>query len=98
MSKSGLIQARIEEDIKEAATAVLRRVGLSISDVMRIVVTRTAKEGAVPPGLLVDEAAYDAWFKERVRKAMESTAPRIPNEDVSAHFAQRRAAAQAGRS
>lgn len=95
MSKDALIQTRIEDDIKEAAAAVYRRVGLTISDVMRIVITRTAKEGVVPPGLLFDDASYDEWFRERVLSAMESTV-RIPNADVAERFAKRRAAALAG--
>jgi len=31
-----------------------------------------------------DAAAYDAWFRAKVEKAMASTAPRIPHDQVMA--------------
>lgn len=29
--------------------------------------------------------AYDAWFRAKVEKALASTAPRIPHDEVMAH-------------
>jgi len=31
-----------------------------------------------------DEAAYDAWFRAKVEKALASTKPRIPHDEVMA--------------
>jgi hypothetical protein len=31
-----------------------------------------------------DAAAYDAWFRAKVEKAMASTAPKIPHDQVMA--------------
>ena len=31
-----------------------------------------------------EAAAYDAWFRAKVEKAMASTAPRIPHDQVMA--------------
>jgi len=33
-----------------------------------------------------DEAAYDAWFRAKVAKAMASTAPGIPHDQVMAEM------------
>ena len=57
MAANALVQTRIDAEIKERATAVLDNIGLSVSDVMRIVLTRVAKEGALPAGLTVHPAA-----------------------------------------
>ena len=42
MSANALIQARIDRDIKEKATEVLGSMGLTVSDAVRILLTRTA--------------------------------------------------------
>ena len=34
-----------------------------------------------------EEAAYDAWFRAKVERALQSTAPRIPHEEVMARAA-----------
>ena len=94
MAANALLHTRIDAEIKERATAVLDNIGLSVSDVMRIVLTRVAKEGALPAGLTVDPAAYDAWFRAKVQEALDDPRPGIPHEKVEAHFAKRRAAAQ----
>jgi len=33
-----------------------------------------------------DEAAYDAWFRARVEKALSSTTPGIPHDQVMARM------------
>jgi DNA-damage-inducible protein J len=43
-----VVRSRISVDVKEKATAVLEEMGLTVSDVMRIVLTRVAKENALP--------------------------------------------------
>jgi DNA-damage-inducible protein J len=60
MAASALIQARIDADVKERATEVLGNIGLTVPDMVRIVLTRVAREGALPPGLAVNEEAHDA--------------------------------------
>ncbi len=51
MSQSQVVQARINKEIKEEASAVLANFGLSISDIIRIVLTRVAHEKAIPAAL-----------------------------------------------
>ena len=93
MAANALVQTRIDVEVKERATAVLDNIGLTVSDVMRIVLTRVAKEGALPAGLVVDAAAHDAWFRAKVQEALEDPRPSVPHEKVEARFAERRATA-----
>lgn len=67
--------------------------GLTVSDVVRILLTRVANEGALPFGFTTDPEAHDQWFRAKVREALEDTRPPIPHDEVEAHFARRRAAA-----
>ena len=69
--------------------------GMTVSDAVRILLTRVANEGALPAGLTVDPAAHDAWFRAKVMEALDSRQPQVPHEDVERRFAARRAAAQA---
>jgi len=48
MANNAVVRSRISADVKDKATAVLEEMGLTISDVMRIVLTRVAKEEALP--------------------------------------------------
>lgn len=48
MTQNALVRSRINSEVKEQATIVLEAMGLSVSDVMRIVLTRIAREGALP--------------------------------------------------
>jgi DNA-damage-inducible protein J len=48
MAATAFVRARIDEKLKEEATAVLADMGLTVSDVVRIVLTRVAKEKALP--------------------------------------------------
>lgn len=94
MSTNALIQTRIDADIKARASAVLETMGLTVSDVVRMVLTRTAHDGALPFELIADQKAYDAWFRAKVREALDDPRPDFAHEDVEAEFAARRAAAQ----
>lgn len=94
MPANALIQTRIDADVKTRASAVLETMGLTVSDVVRMVLTRTAHEGALPFELVADQKAYDVWFRAKVREALEDKRPDISREDVEAEFAARRAAIQ----
>ncbi len=48
MAANAIVRSRIDLQVKEQASAVLAEMGLSVSDVMRIVLTRVAREGALP--------------------------------------------------
>ncbi|MES1975913.1 MAG: type II toxin-antitoxin system RelB/DinJ family antitoxin [Pseudomonadota bacterium] len=96
MAATALVQTRVDPAVKERAAEVLGNLGLTVSDAVRILLTRTAREGALPFELLSDAAAYDSWFRHKVREALEDDRPTIANEDVEAEFAARRAASLDG--
>lgn len=91
MAASSLVQARIEPEIKDRATAVLASMGLSVSDAVRILLTKVANEGALPAGLTTSPEDYDRWFRAKVQEALDDPRPSIPHEEVEANFAKLRA-------
>jgi len=95
MTSTSLVQTRVDPDIKERAAAVLSGLGLTVSDAVRILLTRTAREGALPFELLADGKSYDVWFRRQVQEALEDDSPGIPHDEVEAEFAARRAAVRA---
>jgi len=91
MAANALIQTRIDASIKEQASTVLDNMGLTVSDAVRILLTRIAKEGALPAGLTTDPVAHDAWFKAKVQEALEDPRPTLSHDEVTRHFARKRA-------
>ena len=59
-----LVQARIDKKIKEEAATVLAAMGLTVSDEVRLLLTRVAKERALPFAPLVPNAETIAAMKE----------------------------------
>lgn len=94
MPANALVQTRIDPEVKQRAAAVLEELGITISDAVRILLTRTANEGAPPFALTQSPAAYDAWFRAKVQEALDDPHPAIPHDKVEAHFAKRRAGAR----
>ena len=66
MTANALVQTRIDPVVKERAAAVLETMGLSLSDAIRIMLTRTANEGALPFDLAQNAAAHDRWFRSKI--------------------------------
>lgn len=87
------VQARVEEEIREQAGRVLERWGLSVSDAVRILLTRTAREGRLPLELLSTSPEHDEWFRGQVSQALNDDVE-IEDEDVEQEFAARRAQAK----
>lgn len=67
MAANQLVQARIDGAIKNEAAAVLAAMGLTVSDAVRLLLTRVAQDKALPFEPLVPNAATIAAMKE-VRK------------------------------
>jgi DNA-damage-inducible protein J len=93
MAENALIQTRIDPVVKRRAAAVLEDIGITVSDAVRILLTRTANEGTLPFALTEEAAAHDTWFRAKVQQALQDTRPAVPHKKVEAHFARRRAAA-----
>jgi hypothetical protein len=45
MAANALVQTRIDAEVRDRASAVLESMGLTVSDALRIMLTRTANEG-----------------------------------------------------
>jgi len=69
-SRTSMLHVRVDDRLKVEAAQRLSNVGLTISDAVRILLTRVAREGALPAGLAVDPEAYDAWFRAKVHEAL----------------------------
>ena len=96
MAANALVQTRIDADVRDRASAVLKSMGLTVSDAVRILLTRTANEGVLPLELFSGSEANDAWFRTKVLEALNDTQPDISDDEVEAHFAERRATVRLG--
>ncbi len=76
MATNAVVRSRISVDVKEKATAVLDEMGLTVSDVMRIVLTRVANENALPfdlkPNKLTRETLRKTARGEEVHEAKDA--------------------------
>lgn len=72
MTENAVVRARIDGHIKEEASAVLAAMGLTASDAFRIMMTRIAREKALPFEPLVPNAETIAAMKEARRGNLPS--------------------------
>jgi DNA-damage-inducible protein J len=64
MAATEMVQIRIDNRVKAQAAKALSAMGLSISDAVRVLLTRVAAEKALPVELKVPNAATAAAMKE----------------------------------
>ena len=64
MASNAVVRARVDERVKEKATAVLAEMGLTVSDVVRMTLTRVANDSALPFELKVPNAETRAAMEE----------------------------------
>lgn len=64
MAANAVVRARVNEEIKDEASVVLEAMGLTVSDAFRIMITRIAKEKALPFEPLVPNAKTIEAMKE----------------------------------
>jgi len=67
MTENTVVRARIDERIKSEATAVLASIGLTASDAFRMMMTRIAREKALPFEPLVPNEETIAAMREARR-------------------------------
>jgi DNA-damage-inducible protein J len=66
MVANAVVRARIDEQIKEEATVVLASMGMTVSQAMRLMLTRVAKEKALPfEPLIPNEETLNAMKEAR---------------------------------
>ena len=72
MAANTVVRARIDEHIKEEATVVLAAMGLTVSDAFRIMLSRVAREKALPfEPLIPNEKTIQAMKDARSGKGMK---------------------------
>lgn len=76
MAINAVVRARIDEQIKDEAAAVLAAMGLTVSDAFRMMLTRVAREGALPFDPLIPNEktilAMKSARRERNQKSFKS--------------------------
>ena len=72
MSANTVVRARIDEQIKEEASIVLAAMGLTVSDAFRIMLTRVAREKALPFEPLVPNATTIKAMKQARRGKLKT--------------------------
>ena len=75
MAANQLVQARIDPAVKQEAAAVLAAMGLTISDAVRLLLTRVAREKALPFAPLVPNQVTI----EAIKEARQGNLPRFDN-------------------
>jgi DNA-damage-inducible protein J len=90
MPDNALVQVRIDPRIRDKASEVLARSGLTVSDAARILLTRIANENVVPPELLATDAGYDEWFRAKVQEALDDPRPDIEEDEAERMMAAKR--------
>lgn len=77
MSKDSVVRARIDAGTKEKATKALEAMGLSVSDAIRLLMTRVAQEERLPFDIKVPTPAT----KRAMRDLEERKAQRFKSVD-----------------
>jgi DNA-damage-inducible protein J len=77
MAATAFVRARIDESLKNEAAAVLVGMGLTVSDVVRIALTKIAKEKALPfdmrvPNTLTTKTLKKSECGQDVHKAKDA--------------------------
>jgi DNA-damage-inducible protein J len=81
-AQTSMLHVRVDGQLKAQVAETLSQFGLTVSDAVRILLTRVVAEGALPPELVVDGDAYEAWFRAKVQEALADTGPAIPHAQV----------------
>jgi DNA-damage-inducible protein J len=81
-AQTSMLHIRIDDQLKHDATETLANYGLSVSDAVRMFLTRVAREGGLPIGMTTSPEAHDAWFRAKVNEALLDRSPAIPHQQV----------------
>jgi DNA-damage-inducible protein J len=67
MAATAMVHVRVDETVKESATATLAEMGLSVSDAVRMMLVRVAAEKALPFEVKIPNATTIKAMKEADR-------------------------------
>jgi len=75
MTTTTMIHVRVEEQVKKQASDALKTMGLSVSDAVRVFLTRVATEQRIPFALRVPNAETRAAMEEAHAKSSDRACP-----------------------
>ncbi len=75
-----MIHVRLDETLKNKATAAFAKNGLTLSEGVRVLLSSVAKKGGLPPELILDQGSFDAYVREKVHEALADARPLMPHE------------------
>lgn len=81
MARTSMLHVRIDGELKAQASSALEAMGLSVSDAVRILLTRVVSDQAFPLELKVPNAETRAAMEE-VRAIMRARSARFENVDA----------------
>ena len=82
MAATAFVRARVNEKLKDDATAILDGIGLTVSDVVRMTLTRIVKDKALPFELTTPNAQTRAAMAESRGKMAARKARFRKGEDL----------------
>lgn len=82
MARTSMIHVRVDDELKANAAKNLANFGLTVSDAVRILLTRITKEGGLPVGLTADPDKHDEWFRTKVQQALSDPDAFVDHEQV----------------
>ena len=85
MPANALVQTRIDPAVKERAAMVLEKLGITISDAVRILLTRTANEGELPFALTGYHPDYDFLRSVGIELSSEQMRPVCDPENLESN-------------
>ena len=71
MSANALVTTRIDETIKEEATVVLKAIGLTVSDAVRLLLTKIAQDHVLPFDIAIPNKTTIKTIKESRTKKLK---------------------------
>ena len=75
--QTSMLHLRVDDKLKTAAAETLANFGLTVSDAVRILLTRVAKEGALPAGLTADPKPTTHGFEQRCGRRWRTSVQRF---------------------
>jgi DNA-damage-inducible protein J len=79
---TSMLHVRIDNRVKDAAALALANIGITLSEAVRIFLTRVVEDGGLPAGLTATQGQYDAWFSAKVRESLDDPSPGVPFEEA----------------
>lgn len=97
---TSIVQFRIDDDLKNQATALYEKLGIDLSTAMRMFLKRSVTENGIPFSMVLPKEDYDAskalaFMNEINRSASENGLSEMSlddiNNEISAYRSERRA-------